>query len=102
MRLKTNLVRWKRHREAKVATMVVAAKSEGATEVSAEEGAALAEDNGCLFAETSSRDNRGVVEAFRRLGARALECQESAAAAREEERAAVSLAQKKSANKGCC
>ena len=82
-----------------VVKMVVAAKSEGATEVSAQEGAALAAANGCLFVETSSKDNKGVMVAFQKLGARVLESQETAEAAKEEQKDLVNLEQKSSAVK---
>ena len=65
-------------------------------------GAALAEANGCLFLETSSKDNKGVMAAFQKLGARVLETQESAEAEKEEEKAKVTLQQKKAPSKGTC
>ena len=87
-----------------VVKMLVAAKSEGATEVSSQEGAAFAAANGCLFAQTSSKDNKGVMDAFQKLGARVLEAQETAEAAKESQKDLVNLEQKRSAKKkgGCC
>ena len=85
-----------------VVKMLVAAKAEGDTEVPSAEGAALAAEHGCLFMETSSRDNRGVMKAFQRLGARVLETQEAAEAVREEEKRSITLAQKGGAKKGKC
>lgn len=85
-----------------VVKMIIAAKAEGDTEVPSAEGAAFAAEHGCLFMETSSRDNKGVMKAFQKLGARVLETQEAAEAVKEEEKRSITLEQKSGSKKGKC
>lgn len=85
-----------------VVKMIVATKSEGETAVSVEEGRAFAEQQGCMFAKTSSKSGDGVIRAFQELSAKVLSSQEN----KEEEREAMWLSSAKpggaSKKGGCC
>lgn len=105
-----SLPRWMKQVEDNaegIVKMVVAAKSGegggegGADAVSAEEGRALAEEYGCLFAQTSSKLGEGVVPAFKAISAKVLADQEE----KEEERQGFWLNSpppQAKAKKGCC
>ncbi len=66
-----------------VVKMIVATKSEGSPVVSEQEGRAFAEENGCMFAVTSSKAGSGVMRSFQELSARVLATQEHKDEARE-------------------
>jgi len=85
-----------------VVKMIVATKAEGATAVSAEEGAAFAKANGCLFAATSAKAGTGIQKAFSGLAQAVLASQESKEREQDDLKMSIDLDQAASKAKGGC
>jgi len=84
-----------------VVKMIVAAKMEGDVAVSEAEGRAFAQQHGCLFATTSSKEGAGVLPAFKALSSHVLAAEEH----KDEQREGLLLSMpvtSKPAKKGCC